>query len=362
MEIDLEHKRVIIALPLHTPPRRGWRLRVFSYTAEKLQEFCMIRIHAHSVPILMLLFAATALAQQQPYPSRPIRIIAGFPPGSSIDTLARVVGPKLNERLGQSVVIDNRPGANGIIAAELTTKATPDGHTLLMTSVSHTMSAGVYKLPYDPVRAFTPIATVGMGPLILVANPGVAANSVRELIELAKAKPNALAYGTAGTGGINHFGAALFARMAGVQMTHVPYKGGAASLTDVMAGQVQLMWATMPLSLPQIRANRIKALGITSVKRSPLLPNVPTVAEAGVPGYEISTWWAMLAPAGIATPVLARLDTELNAITAQPEVVQRLAAEGAETWRLTRAQFGQYLQTEVDKWIKVAREANIRAD
>ena len=305
----------------------------------------------------------TALAQQAPYPSRPIRIIAGFPPGSSIDTLARVIGPKLNERLGQTVVVDNRPGANGIIAAELTTKATPDGHTLLMTSVSHTMSAGVYtRLPYDAARAFSPIGTVGMGPLILVAHPALAANSVKDLIELAKAKPNALAYGTAGTGGINHFGAALFARMAGVQFTHVPYKGGAASLTDLMAGQVQLMWATMPLSLPQIRANRIKALGITSTKRSPLLPTVPTVAEAGVPGYEISTWWGVLGPLNIPAPIVTRLNTELATIVAQPEMVQRLAAEGAEPWRLTHVEFGRHLQTEVDKWIKVARDANIRAD
>ena len=304
-----------------------------------------------------------AFAQQASYPSRPVRIIAGFPPGSSIDTLARVVGPKLNERLGQAVVIDNRPGANGIIGADLTAKATPDGHTLLMTSVSHTMSAAVYaKLPFDAVRAFSPIATVGMGPLILVANPALAANSVKELIELAKSKPNALAYGTAGTGGINHFGAALFARMAGVQMTHVPYKGGAASLTDVMAGQVQLMWATMPLSLPQIRANRIKALGITSTKRSTLLPTVPTLAEAGVAGYEISTWWGILGPLGIPAPIVTRLNTELSGITAQPEMLQRLAAEGAEPWRLTSAQFGQHLQSEVDKWIKVARDANIRAD
>ena len=302
-------------------------------------------------------------AQQASYPSRPVRIIAGFPPGSSIDTLARVVGPKLNERLGQAVVIDNRPGANGIIGADLTAKATPDGHTLLMTSVSHTMSAAVYaKLPFDAVRAFSPIATVGMGPLILVANPALAANSVKELIELAKSKPNALAYGTAGTGGINHFGAALFARMAGVQMTHVPYKGGAASLTDVMAGQVQLMWATMPLSLPQIRANRIKALGITSTKRSTLLPTVSTLAEAGVAGYEISTWWGILGPLGIPVPIVTRLNTELSGITAQPELLQRLAAEGAEPWRLTSAQFGQHLQSEVDKWIKVARDANIRAD
>jgi tripartite-type tricarboxylate transporter receptor subunit TctC len=313
--------------------------------------------------LMVLAIAAPALAQQPSYPARPIRIIAGFPPGSSIDTLARVVGPKLSERLGQSVLVDNRPGANGIIAAELTTKATPDGHTLLMTSVSHTMSAAVYaKLPFDAARAFSAIATVGMGPLIVAANPAVAATTVKELIDLARSKPSALAYGTAGTGGINHFGAALFARMTGVQLMHVPYKGGAASLSDLMAGQVQLMWATMPLSLPQIRASRIRALGITSTKRSALLPNVPTVAEAGVPGYEISTWWGMLGPPGIPEPTATRLHTELAAIITQTDIAQRLAAEGAEPWRLTTTGFAQHLQSEVSKWTKVARDANIRAD
>lgn len=317
-----------------------------------------------TLPGLLFSLAATAaLAQQSTYPSRPIRIIAGFPPGSSIDTLARVVGPKLNERLGQSVVVDNRPGANGIIGADLAAKATPDGHTLLMTSVSHTMSAAVYaKLPFDAARGFSPIATVGVGPLIVVANPALAAGTIKELIDVAKAKPNALAFGTAGTGGINHFGAALFARMAGVQMTHVPYKGGAASLTDLMAGQVQLMWATMPLSLPQIRANRIKALGITSTKRSALLPNVPTVAEAGLPGYEISTWWGVLGPPGIPAPIVTRLNTELAGIITQPEIAQRLGAEGAEPWRLSTAEFSQHLQSEVSKWTRVARDAQIRAD
>ena len=304
-----------------------------------------------------------SFAQQPTYPSRPIRIIVGFLPGSSNDTLARFVGSKLNERLGQQIVVDNRPGANGIIGGDLTVKANPDGHTLLLMSVSHAMSAAVYsKLPYDPVKSFTPIAMLGAGPLVLVAHPSFAASGVRELIDLAKAKPNTLTYSSAGAGGINHFGGALFARTAGVQLIHVPYKGGAPALTDVMAGQITMMWGTMPLSLAQIRAGKVKALGITSTKRSSLLPAVPTIAESGAPGYEIATWWGMLAPAGVPAPIVSKLNTEIGGIITQPDSAQRLAAEGAEPWPLSSAAYAKVIQSEIEKWTRVAREAGIRAE
>jgi len=315
---------------------------------------------ALALPCVMSVPLATA---QQHYPSRPIRIIVGFLPGSSNDTLARFVGLKLGERLGQQIVVDNRPGANGIIGGDLTARANADGHTLLLMSVSHAMSAAVYhKLPYDPLKSFTPIAMLGAGPLVLVAHPSFAANGVKELIDLAKAKPNALTYSSAGTGGINHFGGALFARTAGVQLTHVPYKGGAPALTDVMAGQISMMWGTMPLSLAQIRAGKVKALGITSTKRSSLLPNVPTIAESGAPGYEIATWWGMLAPAGVPAPIVDKLNTEISGIITQVDSAQRLAAEGAEPWPLSSAAYAKVIQTEIEKWTKVAREAGIRAE
>ena len=310
-----------------------------------------------------LLFPISSSAQSSIFPVRPLRIIVGFLPGSSNDTLARFVGGKLKERMGQQVVIDNRPGANGIIGGDLTAKATPDGYTLLLMSVSHPMSAVVYtKLPYDPVRSFTPVAMLGAGPLVLVVHPAFAAGSVRALIDLASAKPNSLTYSSAGTGGINHFGGALFARVAGIQLIHVPYKGGAPALTDVMAGQVQLMWGTMPLTLTQIRAGKVKALAVTSTKRSPLLPETPTIAESGAPGAEISTWWGILAPAGLPVAVLTKLNTEIGAILSQPESAQRLAAEGAEPWPLSSAGFARVIDSEIEKWARVAREANIRAE
>ncbi len=311
----------------------------------------------------LVLYATPVPAQQAAYPARPIRIIVGFLPGSSNDTLARFVGGKLSERLGQQMVVDNRPGANGIIGSDLAAKANADGHTLLLMSVSHTMSAAVYsKLPYDPVKSFTPIAMLGAGPLVLVTQPSFAANSVKDLIELARAKPNTFTYSSAGTGGINHFGGALFARTAGVQLIHVPYKGGAPALADVIGGQINLMWGTMPLSLSQIRAGKVKALGVSSGKRSPLLPAVPAIAESGAPGYEVATWWGILAPAEVPSVIATRLNKEIGGILGQPESAQRLGAEGAEPWPLSNAEFALVIKTEIDKWTRVAREAQIRAD
>jgi tripartite-type tricarboxylate transporter receptor subunit TctC len=291
-----------------------------------------------------------------------VRILVGFLPASSTDLLARFIGSRLADRVGQQVVVENRPGASGIIATELTSRATPDGHTLLLMSVSHTMGAAVYgKLPYDPVKSFVPVATIGAGPLVVAAHTSLP-GSVKGLIDLAKTKPKTLNYATAGTGGINHFGAALFSRVSGVQMTHVPYKGGAPALADVIAGQVQLMWGTMPLTLPQVRADRIKALAITSTKRSPLLPEVPTIAESGAPGAEINTWWGILAPAGVPAPLVARLNSEIAGILREAESARKLSAEGAEPWITSSAEFARVIGSEIEKWTRVAREAGIRVE
>jgi tripartite-type tricarboxylate transporter receptor subunit TctC len=296
------------------------------------------------------------------YPTHPIRIIVGFPPGNATDMLARFVGGRLGERLRQQVVVDNRPGANGIIGAHLAVKSTPDGHTLLFMSSSYTMNAALNKLPFDPVKSFTPVAMLGTGPLVLVANVSFPASSVKELIDDAMAKPNTIAYASVGTGGINHFAGALLERTAGIQLIHVPYKGGLPALTDVIAGHVQLMFGTLPLTLAQIRAGRVKALGLSGMQRTPLLPEVPTIAESGAPGYEINNWWGVLAPAGVPPAIVAKLDTEIAGILGEPESAQRLEAEGIVPSPLSSTAFSHALVSEIEKWARVAREANIRAE
>ena len=297
------------------------------------------------------------------YPTRPVRIIVGFPAGSGTDMLARFVGAKLTDRVGKQIVVDNRPGANGIIAAELTARALPDGHTLQFMSISHTMNAAVYqKLPYDTVRSFTPVMTLATGPLVLVANPAFPASGVQGLIDLARAKPNTVTYAVSGTGGINHFAGALFSRIAGVRLVNVPYKGGPQALTDLMSGQVQVMFGTAAITLSQVRSGRLKALGVSSARRSPLLPEVPTIAESGAPGYEMSIWWGVIAPVGLPAAIVTRLNTEIGQILGQPESAQRLAADGAVPSASGSAEFGRMLIAEVEKWRRVAREADIKVE
>jgi tripartite-type tricarboxylate transporter receptor subunit TctC len=307
--------------------------------------------------------AATAHAAALPgYPAKPVRIIVGFPAGSGTDMLARFIGGKLTQRFAQQIVVDNRPGANGIIAAELAAKAAPDGYTLLFISVSHTMNAAVHKLPFDPVKSYSPVMQLGAGPLVLVAHPAFPAGTTTALIELARAKPQSITYAISGTGGINHFAGALFSRIANVQLVNVPYKGGPQALTDLIGGQVQVMFGTAAITLAQIRAGRLKALGVSSVKRSALLPEVPTIAESGAPGYAMNTWWGVLAPAGTPTAITDTLHAEITGILREPESTQRLAADGAEPAPLPAAAFTQLLAAEIEKWQRVARDANIKVD
>ncbi|MGZ5726826.1 MAG: tripartite tricarboxylate transporter substrate binding protein [Burkholderiales bacterium] len=296
------------------------------------------------------------------YPSRPIRIIVGFPPGSGTDMLARFVGAKLTERMKQQVVVDNRPGANGIIASELTVKAAPDGYTLQFMSTSHTMNAAVYKLPFDAVKSFTPVTMLGAGPLVLVTHPSFPANSVKELIELARAKPNTITYAVSGTGGINHFAGALFSRTAGIHLMDVPYRGGPQALTDLIGGQVQLMFATLAITHRQVKAGQLKALAVSSVKRAPLLPDVPTIAESGVRAYEMNIWWGVLAPFGVPDAIVVKLTAEIGGVLREPESAQQLEAQGAEPSPMPSAQFARVLASEVETWRRVARESNIKAE
>ena len=316
-------------------------------------------------PFACGLFAGTflwcAVAQAQ-YPTRPVRVIVGFPPGSGTDMLARFVGNKLTERLGQQVVVDNRPGANGIIAADLVSKAAADGYTLLAMSISHTMNAAVYKLPFDAVKSFTPITQLGAGPLVLVANTSFPANNVKGLIDLATAKPNTISYAVSGIGGINHFAGGLFARITGVQLVNVPYKGGAQALTDLIGGQVQIMFGTAAITLAQIRAGRMKPLGVSTRQRSALLPDIPTLAESGAPGYDMNTWWGVLGPAGMPAAIVSRLNGDIAVILGQPDSAKRLEAEGAVPSPLPSAEFTRMLAVEIEKWTRVARDANIKVE
>ena len=309
-----------------------------------------------SIPI------AAAAEPAAAFPSRPLRIVVGFPPGSGTDILARYVGGKLADRLGQPVVVDNRPGANGIIAGELTAKSLPDGHTMLFMSTSHTMNAAIQALPFDAVKSFTPIARLAEGALALVTHPSFPAKSVLALIDMARKKPNGITYAVSGTGGINHFAGALFSRMANIRLLDVPYRGGPQALTDVIAGEVNLMFGTLAITHRQVSAGKLSALGVSTAKRTQLLPDVPTIAEAGVPGYAMSTWWGVIAPAGVPSPIVQKLQQEIDLIVSSPESKQRFESGGAEAAPLASAAFRRLLAAEIEKWRQVARESNIKAE
>ena len=303
-----------------------------------------------------------ALAQDS-YPSRPIRFIVPFPPGGGTDTVARAISQRLADSLGQQVVIDNRSGANAIIGTELGAKAAPDGYTLTFTlPAAVAVNPSLYpKLPYDPLRDFAPVTQLNVIALMIVAHPGMPANSVKELIALAKAKPGHVTFASSGNGSAAHLAMELFKLMAGVDMTHIPYKGGGPALTDIIGGQVQLMSGPVIASLPYVKAGRLKAIAVTSDKRVAGLPDVPAVAET-VPGYESSIWHGVLAPAGTPRPVIMRLHDEIVKILAVPEVRERFAREGAEPVGNTPEQFGAFIRAEIAKYAKLIKAAGLRAD
>jgi tripartite-type tricarboxylate transporter receptor subunit TctC len=303
-------------------------------------------------------------AHAQGYPERAVRIVVPFAPGGSTDIVGRIASQKLGERLKQSVVIDNRGGGGGNIGSDLVAKAPPDGYTLLVGTVgSLTINPSLYrKMPYDPLRDLTPIAYFGSTPNILVVHPSLPARTVSELIALARARPGQLNYASAGTGGSVHLAAELFRSLAKIDMVHVPYKGSGPALIDLIAGQTQLMFSTMPPALPHVKSGRLRALGMTGTKRSPLVPDLPTIAESGLPGYEITQWWGLLGPAGLPPAVVTRLNNEMNAILKEPEVRQRFASEGAETAPNTPDWFAAYMKAEVAKWAKVVRASGATAD
>lgn len=296
------------------------------------------------------------------YPTRPVRLIVAFPPGGGNDIIARFIAARLTQGLGQQLVIDNRGGASGIIGTDIVAHAVPDGYTLLFASVSHTMNEAIRKLPYDTLGSFAPVALLGRGPNVLVANHALPAKTLPELIALAKSRPGKINYASTGVAGMHHFGGELFKRQAGIDLTHVAYKGGGPAVVAVLGGEVDLMFSTLPLAMPNIRAGKLRPLGVGGTTRSPLLPQVPTLSEAGARGYEFTVWWGIVAPARTPAPVIAKLNGALNAVLSNPEAARQLAAEGAEVTPWTPAQFGEVLADNVSKWKRVALEAHIRAE
>ncbi|MGJ7487365.1 tripartite tricarboxylate transporter substrate binding protein [Variovorax sp. LT2P21] len=310
-----------------------------------------------------LCLAVPALAQAQAYPTKPVKLVVPYPPGGPTDIVARLVAQKLSDAMGQQFIIDNRPGAGGNPGAELVARSPADGYTLVVATTAHAINPSLFKnLGYSLSKDFAPVSQLTSGPLVIVANPQLPAKNVAELIALAKARPGELNFASSGNGQSTHLSAELFAAMAGVKMNHIPYKGSAPALTDTMGGQTQLMFDTMLSAMPHVKAGKLKALAVTSAARSPVAPEVPTVAESGLPGYEAIAWNGLLAPAGTPPEVLARLSAELKKVLAAPDVKDRFEAQGfAASWN-SPEDFGRFLTAEVDKWAKVVKVSGAKVD
>src|SRR5262245_15027258 len=315
--------------------------------------------------VLSALAAATTTvgAQTTAYPTKPIRMLVGFPAGGGADVIARILGPRLSEALGQQIIVDNRPGAGSAIASEMAAKAPADGYTLVSIGSSHAVNAAFYpKLPYRPAADFSGIVLVATSPVAISVNPAVPAKSLKELIALAKARPGQLNYGSGGVNGINHLAAELLKRMAGFDIKLVPYKGVAQAVPAAMAGEVQVLFASLPGSIDQIRNGRIRALAVTSAKRSGSAPDIPTVAESGVPGYEASSWFAFLAPAATPKSIVTQLNGVALKTLQTKEVRDLLLRQGMDPAGSTPDEVDAYLRSEIAKWTRVVKEAGIKAD
>jgi tripartite-type tricarboxylate transporter receptor subunit TctC len=356
------------------PSRRGVRsldgdgvpARGSSPQARRRSRRAHPRRGAAALPITLLVLglAVPATSGAQPgWPSRPVRLVVPQSAGGSTDLVARPLAQQLGTALGQPVLVDNRPGAGSVIGTEIVARAAPDGHTLLVIAASFTATPALHaKLPFDSLRDFTPVALLSAFPNLLVVHPSLPVRSVQDLIALARAKPGALNYGTSGAATGTHMSMELFMHMTRTRMTHVPYKGGAPSVQGLMTGEVQVNMATISTALPQVRAGKLRALAVTGAKRSSVVPELPTVAEAGVPGFEYSSWTGMLAPARTPPAVVARLNAESVRAVGSPEMRNLLAAEGAEPVGSTPEQFAAQIRTELARWGELVRAAKIRPD
>jgi tripartite-type tricarboxylate transporter receptor subunit TctC len=303
-------------------------------------------------------------AHAQPFPNKPIKIIVPYTAGGTTDLLARTVGAKLTEKFGQPVVVDNRPGANGMIGMDLVAKAPADGYTLGLASPgTHGINQTLYKsMPHDPIKDFAPVSLAVRAPMVLVVNASVPARNVKELVALAKAKPGTLSIASGGSGSSQHLAAEIFKSAAGIDMVHIPYKGGGAAYIDLVGGQVQVMIDAVQQAMPHIKSGKLRAIAVASPQRNPQLPDVPTIAESGVPGYEASAWYGFVAPAGTPKEVVSLLSSEIARILALPDVKQTLAGPGLVPIGSTPEEFAAHIRAETDKYAKVIKSANIKAD
>jgi tripartite-type tricarboxylate transporter receptor subunit TctC len=319
------------------------------------------RAVAAAIAAMLAAMAPGAVAQQ--FPSKPIRFLVGFVPGGSVDILARDLGTPLTTALGQPVIIDNRGGAAGLIAAEATAKAAPDGHTILMAIPNHIIAPSVYaKIPYDTINDFAPVSLVASAPFMLLANLGVPANNLKDFIALVKSKPGQLNFATPGQGSIQHLSNELLNQMAGINMVHVPYKGGVPALIDTIAGAAAVTFITTVQGLPQLKAGKVKTYGVTSKKRAAVLPDVPTIAEAGVPGFESVVWYGVLAPAKTPQPIVARLNSEITRILNTKEISARIAQQGGEALAGSAEDLGKLMREDYKKWAAVAKQAGVKPE
>jgi tripartite-type tricarboxylate transporter receptor subunit TctC len=319
----------------------------------------MPRLASLPLATAAFVFALAASASAQDYPTRPIRMIIPFPPGGGSDVTGRVVATALGERLGKQVIVDNRAGAGGIVGSELAANAPKDGYTLLMVSLAHTVNPWLYDLSgrYDPIRSFAPVAVIAASPVILVVNPSVQANSVEELVALAKKQPGKLQYASAGVGSVTHLAGELFKYIAKVNMLHVPFRGAGPATIDVIGGHTNLMFGGLLATTPHVRSGTLRAL-----KGNPVFPDVPSIAESGVPGYETINWFGLVAPAGTPAAIVERLHREITAVQDLPGVQKQFDADGATVLRMSSAEFGAYMVADMKKWERVVKEGGIKAE
>jgi tripartite-type tricarboxylate transporter receptor subunit TctC len=309
----------------------------------------------------LLLCVPHAFAQT--YPAKPIRIVVPYPPGGFNDTLGRTFAAKFSEVWGQPAFVENKPGANTVIGTDFVAKSAPDGYTLLIVAFPFAVTPSLLKnMPYDTVKDFAPVVWAAVSPNVLVVNPSLPVKSVAELVALAKAKPNSLSYASTGNGSSNHISMELFKSLAGVEIVHIPYKGSGPAVTDLLGGQVQLMFDNAPNVMPQVKAGKLRALGMSSAKRSSFAPDIPTVAESGVPGYEVAVWFGLVAPAGTPREIVQKLNAEAMRILAMPDVRERFLSQGVEPVGSTPEQFGEHIKSQMTKWAKVVQDAGVKAE